>query len=123
MKRIDALVRPGAWEQTRDVLETLHLAATFREVKTFGRSSPRREVYRGTAYYTNLTPELELTALVDDDRLAMTLAALESLVEGGELLVSAVEGVVHRAGAARAQPAVVPARAPIALRAAVPRHA
>jgi len=125
MKRVDAVIQPVAWEQTREVLERLHVSATLREVKTFGRTPPRREVYRGTAYYSNLTPEIELTALVEDDRLEATLSALQGLVDGGELLVTAVEGVLHRAEAPRAAPVAAPApeRANVALPTAWPRHA
>ena len=95
MKRIDTLIHTQQWEEVRTVLETLGVPVTLREVKTFGRTPPRREVYRGTAYFSDVTPELELTAIVEAAQVEGTLAALESVLQGGDIVVSAVIGEVH----------------------------
>ena len=125
MKRIDALIHASQWEEARAVLETLAVPVTLREVKTFGRTPPRREVYRGSAYYSNITAELELTTIVEDARLEATVTALEPLMRGGELVVSAVEGQVHRRIVPQAVnvPRTAPTRAVIGLHAALPPHA
>jgi len=95
MKRIDALIHPLHWEDARSILEGLGARATVREVKTFGYAPPRCEVYRGSAYLRDVTPELELTLLVEDERVETAIAALETLGREGEVLVSAVDGIVH----------------------------
>ncbi len=125
MKRIDALIHASQWEEARTILEALALRVTLREVKTFGRTPPRREVYRGSAYYTKVTAELEFTTIVEDAQLEATLSALEPLVQGGELLVSAVEGQL-RAGLlpqAVNVPRAAPTRVVAGLRTSLPRHA
>jgi nitrogen regulatory protein PII len=125
MKKIEALIHPAQWDDLRPVLESLAVPVTLREVKTFGRTPLRREVYRGTAYYVNVTPALELSAIVEEHQLEATLAVLESQALGCEVLVFSVEGYVHRAAIApkALAPRGAPARAIPALRVAVPRHA
>ena len=91
MKKIDAIINPRNWEQTRAVLDTLHVSATLREVKTFGRVPPRREVYRGSQYTLETTPELELTVLVQDEVLESALLALGEATGNAELMVTPVE--------------------------------
>jgi nitrogen regulatory protein PII len=98
MKKIDTIIHPQAWDQTRAALETLHVPATLREVKTFGRTAPKREVYRGSVYMLETTPELELSVLVQDELLESTLAALEEANRDAEILVTPVEYLVRGRG-------------------------
>ena len=102
MKKINALIRPLQWEEARAALETLGVAASLREVRTFGHIPPRREVYRGSAYFLDTATELELTMLVQDELLESTLIALESATTDAEIVVTSVERVI---GGKQAQPA------------------
>ncbi len=122
MKRIDTLIHPALWEQTRALFEALAVPVTLREVKTFGRTPPRREVYRGAAYYSNVAPELEVTAVVADEQLERVLAALEPLAHGGEILVSHLEARLHHAPTARPAALSQPAPASWALGSALLGH-
>jgi nitrogen regulatory protein PII len=94
MKRIDTLIHPPLWDEARSVLETLGARVTLREVRTFGRTPPKREVYRGSAYFLDVTPELELTVLVEDALVESTILALETIGRKGEILVSSVDGII-----------------------------
>ena len=96
MKKIDALIQPALWEEAHAALATLGVRVTVREVRTFGRVPPKREVYRGSAYFLNLTPQLELSVLVEDALVEKTTEVLETVVREGEIVVSAVDGIVHR---------------------------
>jgi nitrogen regulatory protein P-II 1 len=98
MKKIDTIIHPQAWDQTRAALETLNVSATLREVKTFGRTPPKREVYRGSVYMLEMTPELELSLLVQDELLESTLAALEQANGDAEIVVTPVEYLVRARG-------------------------
>lgn len=113
MKRIDTLIHPQCWEQARALFEALDVPVTLREVKTYGRTPPRREVYRGAAFYSNISPELEISAVVAEEQLEHALATLEPLTHGGEVLVSTVEGRparrIHVTPAAARAPEVAPA--------------
>ena len=102
MKKINALIRPLQWEEARAALETLGVAASLREVRTFGHIPPRREVYRGSAYFLDTAIEFELTMLVKDELLESTLIALESATTDAEIVVTSVERVI---GSKQAQPA------------------
>jgi nitrogen regulatory protein P-II 1 len=113
MKRIDTLIHPPLWDEAREVLETLGARVTLREVRTFGCTPPKREVYRGSAYYLDVAPELELTILVEDALVESTVLALETIGRQGEILVSSVDGIVRYGE----QPTAVASPAPSALHA------
>ena len=98
MKKIDTLIHPLSWDNARIALERLGLRVTLREVRTFGYAPPKREVYRGSAYVQDLCPELELSAIVEDDRVEATLAALARIGQTGEVSVSTVDGLVRFEG-------------------------
>jgi len=108
MKKIEAIIHPQNWEKTRDALETMHLSATLREVKTFGRTPARRQVYRGSTYTLDTTPEIEMTVFVQDERLESALAAFCKTTGDSEFLVTSVERLVD----AREQKPALPAMAP-----------
>ena len=76
MKRIDTLIHPLLWDDARAVLQTL-------------------EVYRGSAYFMDVNPELELTVLVEDNLVESTILALETVGQKGEVIVSSVDAIVH----------------------------
>jgi nitrogen regulatory protein PII len=121
MKRIDTLIHPPLWDEARAVLETLDARVTLREVRTFGRTPPKREVYRGSAYFLDVAPELELTILVEDSLVENTIAALETIGREGEILVSSVDGIVRFGEEPRA--IAMPAKSPSAKRAGtIPVH-
>jgi nitrogen regulatory protein P-II 1 len=125
MKRIETLIHPPLWDDARAVLETLGARVTLREVRTFGRTPPKREVYRGTAYFLDVAPELELTIMVEDALVENTIAALETIGSEGEILVSSVDAIVRfgqpRVPAAAAMPIAASAKRPISLRTAAIR--
>ena len=95
MNKVDILLRPAFWDRARAALSTLGRHATLREVRTFGRVPARREVYRGSAYALELTPELELTVQVDNEQLESTVAALADIDPEAEILVSHIESIVR----------------------------
>ena len=107
MKKLETIIHPQNWDQTRAVLSALKLSATLREVKTFGHTPPRREVYRGSAYTLETTPELELTLLVQDEALEATLTALGEVTGNVEILVTPVEYLL-RIGNVQSAPQVAP---------------
>lgn len=77
MKRVEAIIQPSRLD---DVVERLQLIGvtgmTISEVKGFGRTAGRTEVYRGSAYRIDFIPKIRLQAVVPDDRVAQTVAAI-----------------------------------------------
>lgn len=115
MKKIETFIQPVYWDQTHAALEELGVAGTLRQVKTFGRTPPRREVYRGSAYVLDTTNELELALTVQDELLDATLAAIAEASGNAEIIVTSVQCVGRAAVAPDSQPrpvvgTVVPAR-------------
>lgn len=94
MKKIETIIAPSHWEEARAQLEALGVIATLRDVRTFGRSPARREVYRGSAYVRDTMTEIELSMLVQDDLLEAALGALESATGDAEIIVTTVERIV-----------------------------
>jgi len=118
MKKIDSIIHARNWDETRSVLQAHEVSATLREVKTFGRTPAKEHVYRGVRYQLEVTPELELTALVRDDSLEAVVQALLGVNPDAEIQVSSVECFSRsreqrrapqpRAIAVRAVPVAVP---------------
>jgi len=96
MKKIDTLIQPAVWDEAHAALETLGARVTVREVRTFGPSTSTLSSSCGSAYFLNLAPQLELSVLVEDALVESTIVALETIVREGEIVVSAVDGIVHR---------------------------
>jgi nitrogen regulatory protein PII len=104
MKKIETVIRPSNWEEARAELQALGVAATLREVRTFGRMPARREVYRGSAYVLDTTTELELSMLVPDDSVDATLVALGKVIGDAEIVVTHVERLVCQRQVQTARP-------------------
>ena len=107
MKKIETFIHPVYWNQTHAALDKLGVAGTLRQVKTFGRTPPRREVYRGSAYVLDTTNELELALTVQDELLDATLAAIEEAAGNAEIIVTSVHCVGRAALAPTSQPRAV----------------
>ena len=107
MKKIDTFIQPLYWDQTLAALQDLGVSGTLRQVKTFGRTPPRREVYRGSSYVLDTTSELELSVTVRDELLEVTLAALQPATCDAEIFVTSVQ-TVARGQADRATRAASP---------------
>ena len=107
MKKIETIICPQNWDSTRELLGTLGVAATLREVKTFGRVPSRREVYRGSPYTVDTSTELELTMLVQDELLESTISAVSRVTGGAEILVTGVEYLVRSGDAPRGREVAV----------------
>ena len=121
MKRIDTLILPALWDEAHAVLETLGARVTVREVRTFGRVPPKREVYRGSAYFLDFAPQLELSVLVEDALVESTVLALETIGREGEIQISSVDAII-RLGEQQAAVTAIP-EAQIAKRAGtIPIH-
>jgi nitrogen regulatory protein PII len=105
MKKIETFIQPLYWDQMHAALAKLGVSGTLRQVKAFGRTPPRREVFRGSAYVLETSNELELSLTVQDEQLEATLAAIAQAAGDAEVVVSSVQSL-GRAQANRPRPAV-----------------
>ncbi|HET7541255.1 MAG TPA: P-II family nitrogen regulator [Polyangiaceae bacterium] len=91
MKKIETLIQPAYWEQVYAALAELGVPGTVRQVKSFGRTPPRREVYRGSAYLLETNSELELSLIVPDELLDTALDAIARAAGDPEAIVSSIQ--------------------------------
>ena len=67
MKKIEAIIKPFKLDEVKDALGEIGIQGmTVSEVKGFGRTGGKKEVYRGSAYVVDFVPKVRLEVVVDD---------------------------------------------------------
>jgi nitrogen regulatory protein P-II 1 len=101
MKKIEAIIKPFKLD---DVKARVYAAGgkgmTVSEVRGFGRTGGKKEVYRGSAYTVDFVPKVRIQLFVDDDMVQTILDAIIAAAKTGEIgdgkiTVSALEEVVR----------------------------
>ena len=101
MKKIEAIVKPFKLD---DVKERVYAAGakgmTVSEVKGFGRTGGKKEVYRGSAYVVDFVPKVRIQCFVDDDLVnpvidAIVAAARTGEIGDGKITISSLDEVVR----------------------------
>ena len=101
MKKIEAIIKPFKLD---DVKERVYAAGgkgmTVSEVKGFGRTGGKKEVYRGSAYVVDFVPKVRIQCFVDDDLVqpiidAIVAAARTGEIGDGKITVTPLEEVVR----------------------------
>ena len=86
MKKIEAIIKPFKLD---DVKQLVYAAGakgmTVSEVKGFGRTGGKKEVYRGSAYVVDFVPKVRIQVFVDDDLVAPILDAIARAARTGEI--------------------------------------
>ncbi|MGH7436106.1 MAG: P-II family nitrogen regulator [Polyangiaceae bacterium] len=101
MKKIEAIIKPFKLDEVKDALaETGVHGMTVTEVKGFGRTGGKREVYRGSAYIVDFVPKVKLEIVVQDEIVHQVLDALEKSAKtgrigDGKIFILPVEEVVR----------------------------
>lgn len=105
MKRIEAIIRPHKLEEVKEALAEAGIhGMTITEVKGFGRTGGRREVYRGSAYVVDFVPKVKIEIVMSDDVVAAILEVIERSAKTGKIgdgkifVTDVVEAVRIRTG-------------------------
>jgi nitrogen regulatory protein P-II 1 len=105
MKRIEAVIRPHKLEEVKEALAEAGIRGmTITEVKGFGRTGGRREVYRGSAYVVDFVPKVKIEIVMSDDVVAGILEVIERSAKTGKIgdgkifVTDVVEAVRIRTG-------------------------
>lgn len=86
MKRIEAIVRPAKLDEVKDALNEIGISGlTVVEVKGFGRTGGRKEVYRGSAYVVDFVPKVMIVTVVSDSLVGQVLEAIERSAKTGKI--------------------------------------
>ncbi len=86
MKRVEAIIRPHKLDEVKAALgEAGAQGMTVTEVRGFGRTGGKREVYRGSAYVVDFVPKVKLTVLVHDNAVGAVIEAILSSARTGQI--------------------------------------
>jgi nitrogen regulatory protein P-II 1 len=101
MKRVEAVIKPFKLDDVKDRLREIGVQGmTVSEVKGFGRTGGKREVYRGSAYVVDFVPKVRIEVVAKDDQVKDIVEALVSVAKtghigDGKIFVTAVEEVIR----------------------------
>lgn len=101
MKKIEAIIRPFKLDEVKDVLTEVGVEGmTVTEVKGFGRTGGKKEVYRGSAYVVDFVPKVKIEVVVPDAIVFEVIDAIQRVAKtgrigDGKIFVTAVEQAVR----------------------------
>ena len=101
MKKVEAIIKPFKLDEVKDALAEIGVhGMTVSEVKGFGRTGGKKEVYRGSAYVVDFVPKVKLEIIVTDDHVrqvvaAITEAARTGRIGDGKIFVSDIAEVIR----------------------------
>jgi nitrogen regulatory protein P-II 1 len=86
MKRIEAIIRPAKLDEVKEALSEVGVKGmTTSEVKGFGRTGGRREVYRGSAYVVDFVPKIKIEIVAQDELVTAIVDAIEQPAKTGKI--------------------------------------
>jgi len=101
MKKIEAIIKPFKLDEVKESLSEIGVQGmTVTEVKGFGRTGGKKEVYRGSAYVVDFVPKVKLEIIVKDDLVHQVLstvaeAAKTGRIGDGKIFVTPVDEVIR----------------------------
>jgi nitrogen regulatory protein P-II 1 len=86
MKKIEAIIKPFKLDEVRDRLREAGVSGmTVYEVKGFGRTGGKSEVYRGSAYVVDFVPKIRIEVVVPDTLATDVVAAISAAAKTGKI--------------------------------------
>jgi nitrogen regulatory protein P-II 1 len=101
MKKVEAIVKPFKLDEVKQrVYAAGGKGMTVSEVKGFGRTGGKKEVYRGSSYTVDFVPKVRIQCFVDDDLVnpvidAIVAAARTGEIGDGKITVSSLDEVIR----------------------------
>ena len=101
MKKIEAIIKPFKLDEVKESLSAIGIQGmTVTEVKGFGRTGGKKEVYRGSAYVVDFVPKVKVEIVVPDGMVwdvinAVERAAKTGRIGDGKIFVTPVEEAVR----------------------------
>jgi nitrogen regulatory protein P-II 1 len=84
MKKVEAIIKPFKLDEVKDALSEVGIQGmTVTEVKGFGRTGGKKEVYRGSAYVVDFVPKVKVEIVVADSQTQSVLDAIENIAKTG----------------------------------------
>jgi nitrogen regulatory protein P-II 1 len=101
MKKVEAIIKPFKLDEVKESLSEIGVhGMTVTEVKGFGRTGGKKEVYRGSAYVVDFVPKVKIEIIVADDNVREVIATIgEAAKTGrigdGKIFVTPVDEVIR----------------------------
>ena len=101
MKKLEAIIKPFKLEDVKDALAREGLQGmTVSEVKGFGRTGGKKEVYRGSAYVVDFVPKVKVEIIVPNDNVqqvvtVITEAARTGKIGDGKIFLSRIDEAIR----------------------------
>ncbi|MBT8495435.1 MAG: P-II family nitrogen regulator [Deltaproteobacteria bacterium] len=101
MKKVEAIIKPFKLDEVKESLSEIGVhGMTVTEVKGFGRTGGKKEVYRGSAYVVDFVPKVKLEIIVAEENVrqviaAITEAARTGRIGDGKIFVTPVDEVIR----------------------------
>jgi nitrogen regulatory protein P-II 1 len=101
VKKIEAIIKPFKLDEVKDALSEVGVQGmTVTEVKGFGRTGGKKEVYRGSAYVVDFVPKVKIEIVVPDELVHEAIEAIEKgaktgRIGDGKIFVNPIEEVVR----------------------------
>ncbi len=101
MKKVEAIIKPFKLDEVKEALGEVGVQGmTVTEVKGFGRTGGKREVYRGSAYVVDFVPKVKVEGVVPEALVVQVLDAVEKAAKtgrigDGKIFVTPVEEAVR----------------------------
>ena len=86
MKKIEAIIKPFKLDEVKESLSEIGVQGmTVTEVKGFGRTGGKKEVYRGSAYVVDFVPKVKIEIIVKDELVHQVLATITQAAKTGRI--------------------------------------
>lgn len=101
MKRIEAIIKSFKLDEVKDRLFQIGARGmTVSEVRGFGRTGGKREVYRGSSYTVDFVPKVRIQIVAEEEMVhpivdAIVGAARTGEIGDGKIFVSPVADVIR----------------------------
>ncbi len=86
MKKVEAIIKPFKLDEVKDALGEIGIQGmTVSEVKGFGRTGGKKEVYRGSAYVVDFVPKVKIEVVVADSQVTQVIESVEKAAKTGRI--------------------------------------
>jgi len=86
MKKIEAILKPFKLDEVKEALSEIGVQGmTVTEIRGFGRTGGKEEVYRGSAYVIDFVPKVKVEIVAADELAAQIIDAITESARTGKI--------------------------------------
>ena len=86
MKKIEAIIKPFKLDEVKEAMEALGIQGmTVTDVKGFGRTGGKKEIYRGAEYVVDFIPKTKVEVVVRDEQVPPITDAIRQAAHTGKI--------------------------------------